>query len=139
MPHEPGTGSFFGLTRVQLDDQRFIDVGGKLVAIRCLLESTFGLVNADLDPGRHTNLLRQLQCFYNPVLLLRLFANGNDVSTVLVNGRVVMRDRTVLTVNEAEVLTLAQREADAAMARTGLQSLTATPEGFWGRSRFPAR
>ena len=74
-----------------------------------------------------------------PLYRVAYFANGNDVSTVLVNGRVVMRDRTVLTVNEAEVLTLAQREADAAMARTGLQSLTATPEGFWGRSRFPAR
>ena len=74
-----------------------------------------------------------------PLYRVAYFANGNDVSTVLVNGRVVMRDRTVLTVNETEVLTLAQREADAAMARTGLQSLTATPEGFWGRSRFPAR
>ena len=38
--------------------------------------------------------------------------HGNEVSTVLVNGRVLMRDRVVLSVNE-------------------------TPEGFWGRSRFP--
>jgi cytosine/adenosine deaminase-related metal-dependent hydrolase len=36
-----------------------------------------------------------------PLYRVAYFANGNDVRTVLVNGRVVMRDRTVLTVNEA--------------------------------------
>jgi hypothetical protein len=61
------------------------------------------------------------------------------VSTVLVNGRVLMRDRRVLTVNEDSVLSMAQREADAAIKRTGLERLVDTPEGFWGRSRFPTR
>lgn len=72
-----------------------------------------------------------------PLYRVAYFANGNDVSTVLVNGRILMRDRVVLTVNETDVLNLAQREADAAIRRTGLDSLLRTPEGFWGRSRFP--
>jgi len=72
-----------------------------------------------------------------PLYRIAYFANGNDVSTVLVNGRVLMRDRKVLTVNEAQVLELAQREADAAIHRAGLEQLTETPPGFWGRSRFP--
>ena len=72
-----------------------------------------------------------------PLYRVAYFANGNDVSTVLVNGRVLMRDRVVLTVNETDVLNMAQREADAAIRRTGLDSLLRTPEGFWGRSRFP--
>jgi len=72
-----------------------------------------------------------------PLYRVAYFANGNDVTTVLVNGRVLMRDRVVLTVNETDVLNLAQREADAAIQRTGLDSLLRTPEGFWGRSRFP--
>ncbi len=72
-----------------------------------------------------------------PLYRVAYFANGNDVTTVLVNGRILMRDRVVLTVNETEVLTLAQREADAAIRRTGLDSLLRTPEGFWGTSRFP--
>jgi 5-methylthioadenosine/S-adenosylhomocysteine deaminase len=67
------------------------------------------------------------------------FANGNDVSTVLVDGRVLMRDRRVLSVNEEDVLAMAQREADAAIQRTGLEKLKETPEGFWGRSRLPRR
>ena len=72
-----------------------------------------------------------------PLYRVAYFANGNDVSTVLVDGRVLMRDRRVLSVNEEEVLTLAQREAEAAIRRTGLERLVDTPEGFWGRSRLP--
>lgn len=72
-----------------------------------------------------------------PLYRVAYFANGNDVSTVLVDGRVLMRDRVVLSVNEAEVLTLAQREADAAIRRMGLEAMLGTPDGFWGRSRFP--
>jgi cytosine/adenosine deaminase-related metal-dependent hydrolase len=72
-----------------------------------------------------------------PLYRLAYFANGNDVSTVLVNGRVLMRDGKVLSVDEGSVLESAQREADAAIARTGLGRLTDTPEGFWGRSRLP--
>jgi 5-methylthioadenosine/S-adenosylhomocysteine deaminase len=71
-----------------------------------------------------------------PLYRVAYFANGNDVATVVVNGKVVMRDRQVLTVKEADVLALAQREADAAIARTGLQPLTNTPEGFWGQTRY---
>ncbi|MCC6769759.1 MAG: amidohydrolase family protein [Gemmatimonadaceae bacterium] len=72
-----------------------------------------------------------------PLYRVAYFANGNDVSTVLVNGRVLMRDRKVQTVNEEQVLTMAEREAAAAIRRTGLERLLATPEGFWGRSRLP--
>ena len=74
-----------------------------------------------------------------PLYRVAYFANGNDVSTVLVNGRVLMRDRRVLSVNETQVLNMAQREADLAIQRMGLDSLKRTPEGFWGRSRFPTR
>lgn len=74
-----------------------------------------------------------------PLYRVAYFANGNDVSTTIVNGRVLMRDRKVLSVNEDDVLSLAQREADAAIRRTGLESMMQTPEGFWGRSRWPKK
>jgi 5-methylthioadenosine/S-adenosylhomocysteine deaminase len=72
-----------------------------------------------------------------PLYRVAYFANGNDVHTVLVDGRILMRDRRVLTVNEEEALLLAQRESEAAIRRTGLEALTATPEGFWGTTRLP--
>ena len=67
----------------------------------------------------------------------RCFANGNDVETVIVNGDVLMLNRQVKTVNEAEVLELARREIEAALDRTGLHHLVATPEGFWGLTKLP--
>ncbi|MCE2942410.1 MAG: amidohydrolase family protein [Gemmatimonadota bacterium] len=70
---------------------------------------------------------------------IALFANGNDVHTVIVDGRVLMRNRQVLSVSEDSVLAMAQREADAAIRRTGLDSLTRLPEGFWGATRLPKR
>lgn len=66
-----------------------------------------------------------------------LFANGNDVHTVIVDGRVLLRNRQVLSVNEDSVLTMAQREATAAMRRAGLDSLMRLPKGFWGATRLP--
>lgn len=68
---------------------------------------------------------------------IALFANGNDVHTVIVDGRILMRNRQVLSVSEDSVLTMAQREADAAIRRTGLDSLMRLPKGFWGATRLP--
>jgi 5-methylthioadenosine/S-adenosylhomocysteine deaminase len=67
-----------------------------------------------------------------PLYRVAYFANGNDVSTVLVDGRVLMRDRRVLSVNEEEVLALAEREAEAAIRRTGLEKLKETPRASGG-------
>lgn len=58
--------------------------------------------------------------------------SGQDVDTVIVDGEVVMRDRKVLTVDEAEILALAQREALAAYARAGVGPELLMPEGVWG-------
>ena len=48
---------------------------------------------------------------YNPVSHLVYASRGDDVRTVIVNGRVVMRDRRVLTLNPAVVLADARRLA----------------------------
>ena len=68
------------LTRIQLNDQRFIDVSGKLVTIRRCLESALGLLDIYLDPARHPHLLCQLQGFHNAILLLRLVAHGDHIT-----------------------------------------------------------
>ncbi len=58
-------------------------------------------------------------------------ATGQDVDTVVVDGEVVMEGRTLLRVDEAEIIEVAKREAQAMLDRTGLRALTATPESFW--------
>ncbi|MBA4070763.1 MAG: hypothetical protein C0497_02860 [Gemmatimonas sp.] len=98
-----------------------------------------------LEPGKKADIILvdlfrpHMVPMNMPLYRVAYFANGNDVSTVLVNGRVLMRDRQVLSVNEEDVLNFAQREAEAAIMRAGLAKLKETPEGFWGRSWLPKR
>ena len=96
-----------------------------------------------LEPGKKADIIlvdwfqAHLVPMNMPVYRMVYFATGSDVTTVLVDGRILMRDRRVLSVNENDALELAQREADAAIRRTHLEALTALPEGFWGKSRLP--
>jgi cytosine/adenosine deaminase-related metal-dependent hydrolase len=71
-----------------------------------------------------------------PVHRVTYFANGNDVDTVIVNGKVLMENRQVQTVNEAEVLEMAQAETEKMLARTQQWDALALPEHFWGHSRI---
>jgi cytosine/adenosine deaminase-related metal-dependent hydrolase len=45
---------------------------------------------------------------------------ASDVQTVIVDGRLVMRDRELLTMNEGEVIEEANREAGLLLARAGV-------------------
>jgi cytosine/adenosine deaminase-related metal-dependent hydrolase len=71
-----------------------------------------------------------------PLYRLVCFAVGSDVETVIVGGRVVMRDRRVLTVDEDAVLDDATREIGLALDRVGMRAMTETPAGFWKATRY---
>ncbi|MGO4525818.1 amidohydrolase family protein [Microvirga sp. 2MCAF35] len=70
-----------------------------------------------------------------PVFRLIYFANGNDVDTVIVDGRIALQDRKALFVDEDEVLDDAQRETDAMLDRTGFRTMLETPKMFWRHVR----
>jgi 5-methylthioadenosine/S-adenosylhomocysteine deaminase len=70
-----------------------------------------------LEPGKLADLIivsmrapRQTP-MYNPISHLVYVTRGDDVRTTIVNGRVLMRDRRVLTLDSAAVLTDARRLA----------------------------
>jgi 5-methylthioadenosine/S-adenosylhomocysteine deaminase len=70
-----------------------------------------------IEPGKRADLIlvsmrgaRQTP-MYNPVSHLVYVARGDDVQTTIVNGRVLMRDRKVLTLDEGGVLADARRLA----------------------------
>ncbi len=62
------------------------------------------LIVVSMDSARQTPM-------YNPVSHLVYASRGDDVRTTIVNGRVLMRDRRVLTLNAAAVLADARRLA----------------------------
>ena len=57
---------------------------------------------------------------YNVVSHLVYNAVGSDVDTVIVDGKVLMRERKVLTLDEAEVLSKAQSVSEELLARGGM-------------------
>jgi 5-methylthioadenosine/S-adenosylhomocysteine deaminase len=83
-----------------------------------------GLLGA-LAPGHKADLIavsvasaRQTP-LYDPVSHLVYVTRGDDVRTTIVNGRVLMRDRKVLTLDEAAILADARRAADDVRAAVG--------------------
>lgn len=67
-----------------------------------------------LEPGKRADVItvsmasaRQTP-MYDPISHLVYVTHGDDVRTTIVNGKILMRDRTVLTLNEADVLSEAR-------------------------------
>jgi 5-methylthioadenosine/S-adenosylhomocysteine deaminase len=61
---------------------------------------------------------------------------GHDVDTVLVDGRILMEKRRVLSVDEATVLREAQAEGERMVERAGVTPLMGLPDRFWGHARY---
>jgi cytosine/adenosine deaminase-related metal-dependent hydrolase len=74
-----------------------------------------------------------------PAFRVTCYANGNDVDTVIVDGRVLMEGRRVSSVDEDRVLDSAQMECDAMLDRTGLRGLLDMPPDFFGRTKSADR
>jgi 5-methylthioadenosine/S-adenosylhomocysteine deaminase len=70
-----------------------------------------------------------------PAYRLVYGATGRDVSDVIVDGRLVMQGRKLLTIDEAALLDRVQEVYHRFVARGGLEKLTGLPPRFWGVSR----
>ncbi|MEM8662503.1 MAG: amidohydrolase family protein [Pseudomonadota bacterium] len=70
-----------------------------------------------------------------PLFRIACFANGADVDTTIANGKVLMKGRKVLSVDEDKVLEDAARETETMLSRTGLAPLIDTPATFFGTTR----
>ncbi len=70
-----------------------------------------------------------------PLFRLAYFANGNDIDTVIVDGRIAMQGRKALFVNEDAVLDAAQAQTEWMLDYCGYRHLLETPASFWGQVR----
>lgn len=66
-----------------------------------------------------------------PLFQIAYCATGQDVDTVIVDGKIVMECRRLTTVDESAILGRARREAAQMLERTGLSRLLETPASFW--------
>jgi cytosine/adenosine deaminase-related metal-dependent hydrolase len=123
----------------RLDDFRLLPPGKALRMVTIDAARALGLdtLVGSLEVGKRADII--LVDMNKPHLvpgvavprLLAFYANGNDVDTVLVDGKVLMRDRQVLTVDEESVLAGAREAADRAFARFDIDPYLATDESFW--------
>jgi 5-methylthioadenosine/S-adenosylhomocysteine deaminase len=119
---------------------------GKVLEM-CTIDAAAVLGMADmigsLEVGKQADLIcinlaaPHLAPLNMPVSRAIYFANGADVDTVMVGGKILMQGREVLSVNESDVLARASAEAEGAIERLGLEALLQERPGFWGHSRFP--
>jgi cytosine/adenosine deaminase-related metal-dependent hydrolase len=63
--------------------------------------------------------------------LVAYYVRGNDVRTTVIDGKVVMDDGRVTTVNEQAVLDLAREEAAKSFERVDVRGYTEMPNDFW--------
>jgi 5-methylthioadenosine/S-adenosylhomocysteine deaminase len=78
-----------------------------------------------LEAGKRADLVivsaagARLTPMYDPVSHLVYVVHGDDVRTVMVNGRLLMRDRKMLTLDEPAVLAEARKLAASVRAAVG--------------------
>lgn len=63
--------------------------------------------------------------------LLAFYTNGNDVETVIVNGKILMKDHQVLSVNETDVVQMAREESQKAFKRQNISKYLQMDDNFW--------
>ena len=101
------------------------------------LDGELGSVEVGKQADLITINLRHPHLYPLDMLIYRLVYNatGNDVADVAVAGRLVMRERKLLTIDEDEVLDNAQAVYATFVERADLGKHSAMPKGFWGASR----
>jgi cytosine/adenosine deaminase-related metal-dependent hydrolase len=66
-----------------------------------------------------------------PVFRIASFASGADVVTTIVDGRILMHDGDVLTVDERDVMEQAQEASERMLDRSGLRHLLQPSGALW--------
>src|SRR5687768_11262390 len=108
------------LHKVKTGDPRVLPARAVLDMATIGGATALGLENqiGSIEAGKRADLAvvstaaARLTPMYEPISHLVYAARGEDVRTVMVNGRVLMRDRRMLTLDEAAVLAEARKFAD---------------------------
>lgn len=134
------------LQRVHYRDPAVLPAGKALAMVTIDAARALGLDRdlGSLESGKKADLIvldaRQPHLQPHAAALaphrLAYAATGADVETVIVDGRVLLDGRRVLTVDEGAVLALAQREAGALLDRGGARDTLALPPEFWTGTRY---
>ena len=101
------------------------------------LDHELGSVEVGKQADLITVNLAQPHLYPIDMLIYRLVYNatGADVADVTVAGRLVMRDRKMLSIDESQTLDHVQTVYEQFAKRAGLEPFTTIPSQFWGVAR----
>lgn len=131
------------LQRVHFNDSELIPLGKTLEMITINAAQALGMEDqvGSLEAGKRADVILidasnpHLAPAILPVARVVGHATGHDVSTVLVDGKVVMRDR-VIDVDESAMVADATSELMAAWERAGFGDINAMHPNTWGAVRY---
>ena len=132
------------LQRLRFRDPRVLPPGKALEmatidGARALgLEKEIGSIEVGKKADMITIDLRQPHLYPPDMIPMRLVTNasGQDVTDVVIGGRVVMRDRKMTTVDEGAILDRAVDLYHQTIERGSLQEKTKLLDKFWNAARF---
>jgi len=139
--------NFAGTLRIAPDASTTVTLGGNLfredrtfgttlsVAARTIGSATLGLEHeiGSLEPGKKADLVLfnadtpQWQPLYCEPYNLVYSASGDSADTVIVDGKIVMENREVKTIDEREVITRIKALSRGVEARSGVKPPTRWP------------
>ncbi len=129
---------------MRFGDQKVLPVGKALRMVTIDAARALGIGDqvGSLEPGKKADII--LVDLDRPHLtpqtfipnLLAFYVNGNDVDTVLVDGRILMEGGEIRSVDAAQVLDLARREAEKAFERVDLEPFLTVDRNFWHGTRW---
>jgi len=95
-----------------------------------------------LEVGKKANIILvdlsrpHMAPFQMPAYRVVCFANGNDVETVIIAGKVKMKNRIVLSIDEKIIIDNAQEASIKLIERANLQHTLKMPDNFWKSTRY---
>ncbi|GAB5374668.1 MAG: amidohydrolase family protein [Acuticoccus sp.] len=130
--------------RRHFKDPQVLPVGKALEMVTIDAAKAVGLgdIVGSLEVGKRADIILidmmkpHLYPLHMPVFRLACFAVGSDVDTVIVDGRILMENRQVSQVAEADILAYAQEEMDAALDRTGTRDMIEEGANIWRGSHY---
>ena len=124
---------------IKHDDQKLIPVGKALRMVTIDAAKALQMDNeiGSIEPGKKADII--LVDLDRPHLtpqtfvpnLLAYYVNGNDVDTVMVDGRILMENMQIKSVNVNDVMKTAREEMEKAAERVDLKPFTEVDRNFW--------
>ena len=132
------------LQRLHFADPGYFPAGKALEAVTIDAATAVGMADTigSLEVGKKADAIivdlwrPHMVPTSNPLFRLVHEASGQDVTDVFVDGRPVLVAGSCATVNQSDVLELAERQATQAIERAGISALLNVPDTFWRRTHY---